>query len=360
MGRKSTNPHKSIYQITRERLNLTREKASELMPGISPDRIEKIENGKVNILPGDILEMSKCYKDPSLCNYYCTHECEIGKVNVQEIKQKELHPHADLKTLDPKNFLPFNNRTVTHMITVSSGVFFAVTTSAAAVKAVEKNKGGKGEFVQDFLLSINYVGVGRFVIALGAEAKYVIKDVKKLYHAYRERLDVIGEPVIDFDALDYLALTPEQAKILLSLKRQKVLFDIGNTADEAVKAAKREWLSEWLGLCAQSLDMEQEKCYIDPLEDVFSALHDSAKTANTIDWLYLVSMELALFRPYFTLGDESVKKYKGLKYKADFDKEVFCVEQDIISADVYRSIVKEYKKAISFRQNQTQKLYLRL
>ena len=90
MGRKSTNPHKSIYQITRERLNLTREKASELMPGISPERIEKIENGKVNILPGDILEMSKCYKDPSLCNYYCTHECEIGKVNVQEIKQKEL------------------------------------------------------------------------------------------------------------------------------------------------------------------------------------------------------------------------------------------------------------------------------
>lgn len=43
------------------------------------------------------------------------------------------------------------------------------------------------------------MGVGRFVIALGAEAKYVIKDVKKLYHAYRERLDVVGEPVIDFD-----------------------------------------------------------------------------------------------------------------------------------------------------------------
>ena len=43
------------------------------------------------------------------------------------------------------------------------------------------------------------MGVGRFVIALGAEAKYVIEDVKKLYHAYRERLDVVGEPVIDFD-----------------------------------------------------------------------------------------------------------------------------------------------------------------
>ena len=242
------------------------------------------------------------------------------------------------------------------MITVSSGVFFAVTTSAAAVKAAVKNKGVKGGFVQDFLLSINYVGVGRFVIALGAEAKYVIKDVKKLYHAYRERLDVVGEPVIDFEALDYLALTPEQAKILLSLKRQKVLFDIENTADEAVKTSKSEWLSEWLGLCGQSLDAEPNNCDIDSLKDTFSALRDTANVADNANWLYLVAMELAIFRPYFPLGDESVKKYKGLKYKADFDKKVFCVEQDLISPDAYKSILKEYKRAISALQNQTQKL----
>lgn len=273
-----------------------------------------------------------------------------------EIKQKDVDSLADLKALDPKNFLPFNNRTITHMITVSSGVFFAVTTSAAAVKAAVKNKGVKGGFVQDFLLSINYVGVGRFVIALGAETKYVIKDVKKLYHAYRERLDVVGDPVIDFDALDYLALTPEQAKILLSLKRQKVLFDIENTADEAVKTSKREWISEWLGLCGKSLDEEPENCYIDSLKDTFSALRDTANAATNANWLYLITMELATFRPYFPLGDESVKKYKGLKYKADFDKEVFCVEQNLISPDAYKSILKEYKRAISALQNQTQKL----
>lgn len=90
MGRKSTNPNKSIYQETRESLGLTREKASDLMPGISAERIEKIENSKVNILPGDILAMSKCYKEPSLCNYYCTHECEIGMEKMQEVKQKDL------------------------------------------------------------------------------------------------------------------------------------------------------------------------------------------------------------------------------------------------------------------------------
>ncbi len=90
MGRKSTKQNKSIYQLTREEQGLTREKASELMEFISPERIEKIENEKVRILPDDILAMAKCYKAPHLCNYYCTHDCEIGKKNVKPIEFKEL------------------------------------------------------------------------------------------------------------------------------------------------------------------------------------------------------------------------------------------------------------------------------
>ena len=46
MGRKSTKENKSIWQVTREDLGLTREKAADLIPGFSPERIEKIENGR--------------------------------------------------------------------------------------------------------------------------------------------------------------------------------------------------------------------------------------------------------------------------------------------------------------------------
>ncbi|MCR5417304.1 MAG: helix-turn-helix transcriptional regulator [Lachnospiraceae bacterium] len=90
MGRRSTKADKNIYQITREELGLTREKAGELMQFISPERIEKIENEKVRILPDDILAMAKCYKAPHLCNYYCSHECEIGRKYVTPIEKKEL------------------------------------------------------------------------------------------------------------------------------------------------------------------------------------------------------------------------------------------------------------------------------
>lgn len=44
MGRASVKVNKNIYQIKREELGLTREKASELIGSITPERIEKIEN----------------------------------------------------------------------------------------------------------------------------------------------------------------------------------------------------------------------------------------------------------------------------------------------------------------------------
>ena len=43
MGKQSTRENKTIYQLCREAQGLTREKASELMPGLSASRIEKFE-----------------------------------------------------------------------------------------------------------------------------------------------------------------------------------------------------------------------------------------------------------------------------------------------------------------------------
>jgi len=90
MGRKSTKENKNIYQISRENASLTRDAAAELLKYISPDRIEKIESEKSLPHPDEILSMAKCYKNPSLYNYYCSHECPIGQEHVPEVKFKEL------------------------------------------------------------------------------------------------------------------------------------------------------------------------------------------------------------------------------------------------------------------------------
>lgn len=90
MGRKSTKENKNVYQISRENVNLTRDAASEQMEFISSDRIEKIENEKSYPHPDEILAMADCYKNPSLCNYYCSHECPIGQEYVPEVTAKDL------------------------------------------------------------------------------------------------------------------------------------------------------------------------------------------------------------------------------------------------------------------------------
>ena len=90
MGRKSTKENKNIYQTSRENRNLSREAAAEKLGFLSADRIEKIENEKTLPHPEEVLAMADCYKNPSLCNYFCSHECPIGIEYVPEIKTKEL------------------------------------------------------------------------------------------------------------------------------------------------------------------------------------------------------------------------------------------------------------------------------
>ncbi len=112
MGRKSTKANKTIYQLYREERGLTREKASELMGTLSSDRIEKIENERIDPLPYDILQMSKCYKAPNLCNYYCSHQCDIGKKYIPEIEITEL-PNIIIETIASLNSItPLTNRLI--------------------------------------------------------------------------------------------------------------------------------------------------------------------------------------------------------------------------------------------------------
>ena len=90
MGRVSVKENKNMYQLKREALGLSRERASELLEGISPERIEKIESEKSLPHPDEVLLMAQGYKDPALCNYFCARECPIGRKYVPEIAPRSL------------------------------------------------------------------------------------------------------------------------------------------------------------------------------------------------------------------------------------------------------------------------------
>ena len=102
MPKVSNKKNKNVYFRKREELKLTREQASELLESIPPERIEKIENERVEPHPEEVLIMADKYKSPELCNYYCSNQCPIGQQYVPEIKMKEL-PQIILETVASLN-----------------------------------------------------------------------------------------------------------------------------------------------------------------------------------------------------------------------------------------------------------------
>lgn len=90
MGKKSVKENKNMYYVYREKMGYTREQASEKMQFISASRIEKIDNEKSLPHPEEVLEMSRCYNAPEMCNLYCANECPIGRETVTEVEVKDI------------------------------------------------------------------------------------------------------------------------------------------------------------------------------------------------------------------------------------------------------------------------------
>ena len=90
MPRRSTKENKTAYQISRERVGLTREAAAERIEFLSAARIEKIENERSELHPEEVLAMAEAYGDPMLRNVYCTQECPIGRKYISPLEEKSI------------------------------------------------------------------------------------------------------------------------------------------------------------------------------------------------------------------------------------------------------------------------------
>ena len=86
----SARDGKNVYWKAREKMGLTREGASELLETMPPERVARIEYEQFLPHPDEVLLMSEKYREPMLCNYYCSQQCPIGQQYVPEIKIKDL------------------------------------------------------------------------------------------------------------------------------------------------------------------------------------------------------------------------------------------------------------------------------
>ncbi|MFC4386631.1 hypothetical protein ACFOZ1_02300 [Gracilibacillus marinus] len=101
----------------------------------------------------------------------------------------ELKEKKSLKKVEWKKTLPWRNRTITRMLTIATGTFTAIDLADAAIRSVVKSGGAAPAFLTNFVLRVNFVGFGRFAIAIGSDVGMECKRNKQK----KERMRLIGE-----------------------------------------------------------------------------------------------------------------------------------------------------------------------
>lgn len=230
----------------------------------------------------------------------------------RQIKEIQITRIEDFKKINIKEILPFNSPTLTRMLTVSTGVFTALDVSVAV--ATEK-----------YWVSINYVGVGRFTLALGDEMVWALKRrdirlIKSMYETiYRNTYTDADQRIYQRmgDGMDYdkLGLNEEQTEILYNLEYYKTLHDAYRSnlpiGGEKIRQMKLEWLNEWKGYMTKGFKGFMNSMNAELNWYSLEELHEKIRlNSSEKPWFRLVLLEAMLFEPYFPLKTQTDKRGK--------------------------------------------------
>lgn len=268
-----------------------------------------------------------------------------------EIQSNNVTSLLELDRLNPKSFLPINNRALTRMCTVSSGTFLAVNSAGSAIKAGMASKGNKATFAKAFFLNINYPGIGRFAVACFFDAKYVKEDViaaHKKATVEHERQKQLQEQELRRLSSKYtfLTLNSDQTRLLYSFQSMMVAFDILNTKKKDLALAKSKWKDEWEDSVCESLETDRNEFFIRSGRQAFDLMEKISNEIEDRSWIDLLVLELSRFMPYYQLGLEENNAYKKLRLKTNYLADVFCKGQDYISNSDVKAIQKSYTHAV--------------
>ena len=196
------------------------------------------------------------------------------------------------------------------MLTIATGVFTALDVSEAVIT----NK---------YWISINYVGVGRFAIALGDEMVWALKrrnlkQIRDMYEIFYRNIfaDIdkrIYERIGGDMEYDKFGLNEEQTEILYNLEYYKAINDIECTkvpvGGDKIRELKKEWIEEWKDYMTEGFSgfMNTENAELnwytcEELDEKINANNPKKP------WFRLVLLEAMLFEPYFPMSTETDKK----------------------------------------------------
>ncbi|WP_295288895.1 hypothetical protein [uncultured Catenibacterium sp.] len=273
---------------------------------IIPDSIVKLDlRGEI----GFVIELEK-QVIPVVANECIVRIFYMIRRLAQQIKQVDIKSIDDFKKVRVNEILPINSPTLARMLTVATGVFTTLDVSDAVI-------------TKKYWVSVNYVGIGRFTLALGNEMVWALKrrDIKKIKdmyekinrYTYTSTDQKIYERIGGNMEYDKFGISEEQTEILYNLEYYKILNDIETTkipvGGDKINQLKREWLEEWKAYITMGYAGFINK--VDAKINWYSReeLDKKIELNNpSKPWFRLVLLEAMLFEPYYALSTETDKK----------------------------------------------------
>ena len=227
-----------------------------------------------------------------------------------ELRNDNIQSLADMQQISWDKVKPASNPTIARMLTIATGVFSAVDISEAIA-------------TQKYWVSINYVGVGRFAMAVGEDVAWClkarnVKQIKQMYedikqNVYMQEDQKIYERIGSDMNADKLGLTVEQTEFLYNLEYYKTLNDIKVTKQpinqSGIKFLKQDWLDEWKTYITNGfssfLQIENATLNWYTENELLQKIEECNPQST---WFRLVLLEAMLFEPYYPLSIEKDKK----------------------------------------------------
>lgn len=238
-----------------------------------------------------------------------------------ELRDNDIRSFEDLKRIGWEKVKPANNPTIARMLTIATGVFTTVDVGDAIIS-------------EQYWVSVNYVGVGRFAVAIGQDVAWnlnarPIKKIKQMYEdikrfTYTQENERIYERISsDMMDMDKFGLTMEQTEILYNLEYYKTYNDIQRTKPPinaaGIKLLKQEWLDAWKKYMTEGfssfLQVSDAELHWYSLDELRQKIEDNDPYGT---WFRLAFLEAMLFEPYYPLSLEKDKKGNAVpskKYK---------------------------------------------
>lgn len=179
-----------LLSLLKELSSLTAFKNKEIGGVELPKLVSKLFNGTLLGTKFDLRteigianELSK-QSMPVIINECLVRGAYFIRRLASELRSNNICSPEEMKNINWQNTLPIKNRTIARMLTISCGTFTAVDIGDAAIRAITSSGGVNCFSAGQFILRVNFVGIGRFAVAVGTDITLGIKR----YETRRERV----------------------------------------------------------------------------------------------------------------------------------------------------------------------------